>query len=85
MAAELAQMTVGVDVRLLHHVLGGFVAAQNAAHDAIDGLVMPAHQHFEQRRLTAKNIRDHLLIRKRVALFERASTNDMHSIGLLSY
>ena len=59
---ERREMQVGIDVGLLHHVLDFRFAAEDGAHRPIDALVVPAHQHFEQRAVPGQHPRDDRIV-----------------------
>ena len=55
-------MRVGVDVGLLHHVLGLALVAEDGARRPVETLVVPPHQHLEQRGLPVEHADHHLLV-----------------------
>ena len=57
-------MRVGVDVGLLHHVLGLVIVAENGARRSIELLVVTAHQHLEEHRLTREDSRHDFFVRQ---------------------
>ena len=75
---ELAQVGVGVHVRLLHHVFRFRLVAHDRARRAVDPLVVAAHQDLEQRRLSADDARDDLLVGQRLPALEHAAVDHMH-------
>jgi hypothetical protein len=56
-------MRVGVDIRLLHDVLGLAVVPQDCARAPIEPFVVAPHQDLEQGRLAAHDASDDLFIR----------------------
>jgi hypothetical protein len=63
-AAELIEVRVGVDIRLLHHVLDVTIVAEDGANGAVQPLVVAAHQDFVEGDVTAADALDDVLIGK---------------------
>ena len=68
---ELIEVRERVDVRLLHHVFGFGLVADDGARDAVHALVVPAHQDFEQRSVAAAYAVDDLRVSGRGRKVER--------------
>jgi hypothetical protein len=61
---ELRQVRVRVHVRVLHHVLGLALVAQNRARRAEHALIVTPHQDLEQGRVAGDDPRHDFLIRQ---------------------
>ena len=57
-AAELIEMRVGIDIRLLHHVLDVTIVAENGANGPVQPLVVAAHQDFVEGDVAAADALD---------------------------
>jgi hypothetical protein len=62
---ELIEVAEGADVRVLHDVLGFGVVGEDGAGDAIEPLVVAAHEHLEQAGLAIPHAGHHLLVGQR--------------------
>jgi hypothetical protein len=59
-------MGIGRDVGLLHDVFDLALVLHDRPGYSIDAAVVPAHQHFEERRIAREHPFDDLLVRQRV-------------------
>jgi hypothetical protein len=78
-AVELAQVRVGIHVRLLHHVLGLLLVADDGAGGTVEALVVAPHQDLEKSRLAVQHLRDDLFVRERAPALEHLGVRDVHA------
>jgi len=83
---ELAQVDVGIDVGLLHHVLGLAIVARDRARRAIEPLVVAAHEQLEHRGVAVEDRLDDILVALPAALGRKDGSLDrcgeLHHISL---
>src|SRR5262245_236398 len=78
-AVELAQMKVGVDIRLLHDVFRLVLVPDDRASGTIDPLVMAPHQDFVEGGLPFENPRNDVFVAEGGPPVEHCSTYHMHA------
>jgi hypothetical protein len=83
-AVELAQVREGVDIRLLHDILGFLLVPEDGPRRAVDALIVAAHQQLERTGVAVEHVLNDLLVRLVGTLADGGSARRIGHRGLHS-